>query len=132
MCKINPNLFKFMNDLQSKSALITSPCPICGGHIVLKHTDTVNPRDLAKKQLNENVYYKGVSYIFIGSISALCKLHGIPMGTQIGSLAKDGLEIATEKLVDIIDGEPQLMYFFEMRCSSCKFIVKRYYTTNVN
>ena len=121
-----------MSYLQTKSTLIKSPCPICGGQIELKHTDTVNPRDLAKKEINENLYYKGVCYVFIGSVAVLCKLHGIPMGTKIGVLAKDGLEIATEKIVDIIDGKPQLMYFFEMRCSCCKFVVKRYYTTNVN
>lgn len=120
-----------MNEILPQSSLIKTPCPVCGGVVEIKLVDTINHWDSVEESLNESIVYKGASYLFIESVACLCRINGIPMGKEIGRLARELLVNTTETVIDIIEGEQPDFYLLEMRCSDCNMVLKRYYTPKI-
>ena len=107
-------------------------CPICSGQIELVQTETKDATDVLIDEANKSVFYRGVGYVLVGSVSILCKLNGIPFGTKIGELAKQDVQMASAKAVVALSNSSSKTYFFEIRCKDCHFVLKRYCTQNIN
>lgn len=111
---------------------VVGNCPICSGQIELVHTETKDARDIAIDKANESILYKGAGYLLVGSVSVLCAMNGIPFGTKIGAAAKEAIEMASANIAVALSDAPSKIYFFEIRCKNCHFVLKRYCTQNIN
>lgn len=114
------------------NTIVVGTCPICSGQIELVHTDTKDACDVMIDKANESIVYRGAGYVLVGSVSILCKINGIPFGTKIGEVTKQTVQMASATIAAKLSDAPPKTYFFEIRCKDCHFVLKRYYTQNIN
>lgn len=113
-------------------------CPICSSSISIV-TTTIDKKALDREatidEVNKSLIYRGCKFVMAYSIGQLCKLHGVPLGRDIGNVVtsayEQGLAYVGSEIKAKITGEPRYVYLVEIKCQECDYVVKKYFTDKI-